>query len=175
MANIVEIENALKKRITEAVKDIKLLNSAGEETNINILCAVLPPKNYFKAKALKSEYPFILIRTHITEDKIGEDNNFLNFKIFIGICVEAENVTTEETENQFEAYEEGHKDILNLYDTLRISLLENITLMGENKIVGTIKRLKLETYAVEENHPYSISMMDIDISGILDEGGGYFG
>lgn len=169
MANIVEVEEALKNRIVDIVKDKTLLNSSGDKSNINILRAVLPPKGYFSSKSLKSEYPFILIRSHITEDIIGDDSNSLNFKIFIGICVENEEEIDEE--KHFTSYEDGHLDILNLYDSIRIGLKENISLIYENRIVGSIKKLKLETYAVEENHPYSISMVDIDIIGVEPEGG----
>lgn len=169
MANIAEIEGALKNRISEILKDEVLLNSAGENTKINVLLSVLPPKGYFTSKSLKSEYPFVLIRSHITEDVIGEDSNNLNFKLFIGVCVEKEDETDDE--KHFRSYEEGHMDIVNLYDIIRIGLKENISLTYQDMIVGSIKKLKLETYAIEENHPYSISMVDIDIIGIEPEGG----
>lgn len=167
MATIVETEKALEERMKLITKDKTLLNSEGEETAINILKAVLPPKNYFTSKSLKSEYPFILIRSHITEDIVGNDTNDLNFKVFIGICVEKEEEMDEE--KHFKSYEEGHLDILNLYDSIRIGCLSDPALYSDRKYVGNIKKMKLETYAVEEKHPYSISMIDIDISGIGEE------
>lgn len=167
MATIVETEKALEQRIKEIIKDKTLLNSEGVETAINILKSVLPPKDYFNSKSLKSEYPFILIRSHITEDIVGNDTNDLNFKVFIGICVEKEDEMDEE--KHFKSYEEGHLDIINLYDSIRIGFLGEPALYWDKKYVGNIKKMKLETYAVEEKHPYSISMVDIDISGIGEE------
>lgn len=166
MATIERIENEIKNRVSQAVKDFTLKNKLGEYQKINVLTGLLPPKEYYKTI---SEYPFVMIRTHFSDDDFTNRESIQDFKVYFGICAEKEGKPIDYNNFDIEAYKNGHKDLESLYEKVRKNFSENIALTSELGFVGTIKKIKFEEF-LEQPFPYFIGQMDIKIESELIQG-----
>jgi len=159
------IEDCIKDRVTEAVKEVQLRNKKGDLSPINIFTGILPPKNYFKDI---DEYPFVMIRTHLSEDDIENQSSFQDFVLYFGICAEAENKVQNPNSFDIENYQNGHKDLSGLYEKVRTDFLQKSMLSNDFGFVGTVKKLKFEAF-LEQPYPYFVGQLNLRIESELTE------
>lgn len=168
--NTVEIEEELLKKFKMAVKDFKLKNKLGDYQNINVLTGLLPPKEYYKNI---SEYPFVLIRTHVCEDEFEKMETDRDFVVYFGICADKENQIIKPNEEiNIENYQYGHRDLHNLYEKIRASILKNRNLISEIKeigFLGSFQKIKFESF-LEQPYPYFLGQMNIKINSEIEGG-----
>lgn len=160
---IERIEDEIKNRISKATKDFELKNKLGEYQKINVLTGLLPPKEYYKTI---SEYPFVMIRTHFSDDDVTNRESIQDFKLYFGICAEKEGQMRDKDNFDIEAYKNGHKDLSSLYEKVRKDFLEKTTLSNQIGYIGTIKKIKFEAF-LEQPFPYFIGQMDVKIESEL--------
>lgn len=153
---LIDIEEYLKKQIKISLEGFKLKNKLGQLSYISVMTGLLPPKNYYKSI---NEYPFVLLRNHKSDDdRIGRTST-QNFKLYIGICAEEENKRQDENNFDIENYQVGHRNLTNLYEKIRLQLLEN-PYFGTEGFTCQIKKINFELF-LEQPFPYFIAQVDI--------------
>ena len=155
---LIDIEKYLKTMIKSAIEDLKLKDKDGNPSDISVLTGLLPPKNYYKTI---NEYPFVLLRTHKSStDRISKVLN-KKFIVYLGICAEKENVSQNQNSFDISNYEEGHKDLNNLFERIELKLLENPYFES-----GHIEKIDFEAF-LEQPYPYFLGQISIELSGSL--------
>jgi len=126
------LEQEIKRRITEAVKGIQLINNKGEFVLPLVETGVLP-------KSAARGEPYILIQTtHISDEELS---GVASINILYGtIGVSREDMKNEALENQSHAT--GHWDVLSVIDKIREDFFKDT-----NFEFGILKRsMKHEVY-----------------------------
>lgn len=155
---LIDIENYLKSLIQNAIEDLKLKDKDGNPSSISVLTGLLPPKNYYKTI---NEYPFVLLRTHKSNtNRVTKEIN-KKFIVYLGICAEKENVSQNQNSFDISNYEEGHKDLNNLFERIELKLLEKPYFE-----YGHIEKIDFEAF-LEQPFPYFLGQISIEISGSL--------
>ena len=113
-----KLEESVKERLTEALKEMYLRNKVGEAVPLNIWAGIKPLKNYSYMvegeEKFCENFPFVLIQSFAGKDE-GEECS-VNLKLLIGICAQ----TTETNE----AYNNDHKDMLSIIQKIRLSFMK---------------------------------------------------
>lgn len=155
-------ENYLKNLIKEAVSTIKLKNKNGIDSEISVLTGLLPPKNFYKDI---NEYPFILLRTHKNKKSLQNKEYKKNFVVYVGVCAEQENrIQNPNTSNiDLSNYEEGHKDLNNVYEKIE-DMLSDKQFFGDSTGSFRIETIDFEAF-LEQPFPYFLGQISIEIAG----------
>lgn len=123
------LEELVKTRITEVLKDILLINKDGEYSSVNVTTGLLPPKNWKiisedsdgnEVTEDYQEFPFVLLRTLSGED-ISNEKSSVHIKAIIGVALEEQS----HGEYNIEPFTKGHKDLLSIINRIRRDFLSN--------------------------------------------------
>lgn len=163
--NIQTAEEKLKNRITEALKDVKLLNPDGEYVPIRVYTGLTPPTNVLKELAKQendlneqnkknyNEFPLLAVRVISGSDK--NHHSMIKFKLTIITFSEDKNLD----KSDVISFYQGHYDVIAIIETLRINFLENIVI-DEYQLEN-----KFEWKTPEEQpHPYFVGTIDLEMN-----------
>lgn len=113
-----KLEESVKERLADSLKEMRLLNRGGESVPINIWAGINPLKNYSYMvegeEKFCENFPFVLIRSFSGQDE-GEESS-VSIKLIVGICAQDTNST--------ETYNNDHKDMLSIIQKIRLAFMK---------------------------------------------------
>lgn len=150
-----EMEESLKVRLEECLKEVRMKNKENVLVPIEIKTGELPPRNVVPEGA--KEFPYVLIRPYKGEDTAEESTAtvILLLGILAGNEKPANKIDTMELHN----YENAHKDLMRMIQIIRRSVLSN-DILGEN--FSFKKQFKWQIY-LEQPYPYMYADIELAI------------
>ena len=148
-----EMEESLKTRLEECLKEVRMKNKENILVPIEIKTGELPPRNVVPEGT--KEFPYVLIIPYKGEDTAEEST--VTVILLLGIIAGNEKPANKIDTMELHNYENAHKDLMRMIQIIRRSVLSN-DILGEN--FSFKKQFKWQIY-LEQPYPYMYADIEL--------------